>query len=282
MIPKILHTRSQLFSYFNDFEDGAHVFGVSSDTYPKLFELAHREIVDLAPKGWKTNQKGNCKYLWFPPNALSEDDIEKIEDWGQRFKQYVLIGLNQHIEDHFSDELDFCMALDFNSDPKAGRRTVYGEAEYQLKYHDSRIHIKVLRDGLVEAISDLPIPAGAREGLLVSYVPAASGGCNVPRKLAKRIAAQMELELCKAVLSCPKSGLKGVSVEEKVPIWQELYDNGCVDLSEEVAGRAVIIVDDLYQSGATMWMFAKHLKSLGAKHVFGLPCVKSLRDSDNQ
>jgi len=211
-----------LFSYFHDFEDGACVFGVSCDTYPDLFALAHPEIVDLAPNGWKPNSKGNCKYLWFPNDVLDEDDLESLDDWKQRFEQYVLIGLNQHIEDYFDDELDFCMALDLNIDPEADRRTIYGEAEYQLKYKDSRKHIKVLKDGLIEAIGDLPIPPSERDELLVSYVPAKAGGCVVPRKLAKRIVKELELELCKAVLTCPKSGLKGVSVDQKSPIWQEL------------------------------------------------------------
>ena len=117
----------------------------------------------------------------------------------------------------------------------------------------------MLKDALIEAIGDLPIPANERDELLVSYVPAKSGECNVPRKLAKRIAKELERGLCKAVLTCPKSGLKGVSVDQKIPIWQELYDNDCIELSESVDGRTVVIVDDLYQSGATMWMYAKHL-----------------------
>lgn len=41
------------------------------------------------------------------------------------------------------------------------------------------------------------------------------------------------------------------------------------------------MVDDLYQSGTTMWEYAKFLKTLGARFVFGIVCVKSLRDSDN-
>jgi hypothetical protein len=43
----------------------------------------------------------------------------------------VLLGLNQHIQEYFTDELDFCMALDFNYDPSAEKRTIFGEAEYQ-------------------------------------------------------------------------------------------------------------------------------------------------------
>ena len=281
MIPQTNHSRSQLLSHINEYDDGALSFFVLSDTYPELFDLSFPDISDKAPHGWKTSKSGKMKYLWFPEDALDEDDLEAINDWKEKFEEYVLLGLNQHIEDHFSDDLDFCMALDFNFTPGEGR-TIYGEAEYQLKYKESRTHIKVLSDGLIEAIDDLPIPQRHRADLLISYVPATAGGCNVPRKLAKRIAKQLSLTLCKAVLTCPKTGLKGVSVEDKIPIWQQLYDDGCVELSESVDDKAVLVIDDLYQSGATMWMFAKYLKEQGAKYVFGLPCVKSLRDTDNQ
>jgi len=279
VIPRIRHSRSQLVSHINEYDDGAISFFVLADTYPDLFDLSCSAIANNSPTGWKTSKSGKMKYLWFP--SVDEEDIETITEWKEKFEQYVLLGLNQHIEDHFNDELDFCMALDFNFTPGEGR-TIYGEAEYQLKYKESRKHIKVLKDGLIEAIGDLPIPASESGELLVSYVPAKAGGCVVPRKLAKRIAQELELDLCKAVLTCPKSGLKGVSVDQKIPIWQELYDDDCVELSESVDGRTVLIIDDLYQSGATMWMYATHLKQLGAKYVFGLPCVKSLRDTDNQ
>jgi len=281
VIPRIKHSRSQLFSYWHDFEDGASVFGVSCDTYPDLFELAYPDIVKRSPLGWKRNAKGNCRYLWFPSNALDEDDIENLEDWKERFEQYVLIGINQNIEGHFEDELDFCMALDFNYNPGAGR-TLYGEAEFQLKYRQSRQHVKVLSDGLIEALGDLPVPATAQNDLLVSYVPARTGGCNVPRKLAERVAKDLELDLLKAELIGAGTGLKDVSVDQKIPIWQELYDGGGVELSDSVQDKTIVVIDDLYQSGATLWSCATYLKQQGARYVFGLPCVKSLADTDNQ
>jgi orotate phosphoribosyltransferase-like protein len=86
-----------------------------------------------------------------------------------------------------------------------------------------------------------------------------------------------------ADLHCEKPGLKGLTVEEKIPVWQDLYnEEGCVQLSGSVEDRLVVVIDDLYQSGATLWMYAKFLKEQGATHVIGLPCVKSLRDSDNR
>src|SRR5258708_4394663 len=59
------------------------------------------------------------------------------------------------------------------------------------------------------------------------------------------------------------------AVEKKIPIWQDLYNQGCVVLTEDVKGKLVVVIDDLYQSGATMWAYAEFLKSQGAVHVFG-------------
>ena len=55
-----------------------------------------------------------------------------------------------------------------------------------------------------------------------------------------------------------------------------------VELSCRVSGKTIVVVDDLFQSGASMWCYSEYLKRMGAKHVLGLVCVKSLRDTDNQ
>lgn len=266
-------------SYFNDYDDGAQSLFVSSDTYPDLFTFHHRDIVDKAPKGW---QQKKMAYLWFPPDTLDEDDLDAINEWREKFGQYVLIGLNSNIEDHFSDELDFCMALDFNYDPAAEKRTVFGEAEYQLKYQGSRQHFQVLRNALAEAVADLPIPQAFEDSYCLSCIPGDPAEQTIPRRLARAVAKDLGVDFIDANLNCPKAGLKGVAVEDKIPIWQKLYDSDCVELKGDVTDRLVIVVDDLYQSGVTLWSFAKFLKEQGAAHVLGLPCVKSLRDSDNQ
>ncbi|MDR1492454.1 MAG: hypothetical protein LBT05_07020 [Planctomycetaceae bacterium] len=50
---------------------------------------------------------------------------------------------------------------------------------------------------------------------------------------------------------------------------------------EDITGKTVCIIDDLYQSGVSMWSYAKFLKERGAKYVFGISCVKTLKDTDN-
>ena len=279
-IPKIKHSRSQLRSHLNPYEEGAYSLFLSSDTYPELFDLAFPDLKQESPTGWKTSSKGGMKYRWW--RQLDSGSVESIQDWCSRFEKYVLLGLNAHIEDSFTSELDFCMALDFNYDPAADKRTLFGDAEYQLKYKDSRQHRSVLLQGLVEAVSDLPIPANFKSNYAVSCVPGPHDEASVQYTLALKLAKSLLVEFIDAELHCPKPPMKGTRVEEKIPIWQSLYDQECVVLSGDVSGKLVVIVDDLYQSGATLWMFAKYLKSIGASHIFGIPCVKSLRDSDNQ
>lgn len=69
-----------------------------------------------------------------------------------------------------------------------------------------------------------------------------------------------------------------------IPDFNFKYENG--NLVRTVTGEAEYQlkyhIDDLYQSGATIWNYAKYLKGLGAKKVMGVVGVKSLRDSDNQ
>lgn len=279
MIPRIAQSRSQLHAHLNEYADGAMSFVVSPDTFAELFTLRFPEIVQKAPKGWA--RKKNL-YLWFPPHALDELEIEELQNWKNRLAAYVLIGMNTHLENHFTDELDFCMALDFNRVPEAAKRTIFGEAVYQLKYKDSDQHIRVLGSALLDAVSDLPIPSEFLSTLCFSCIPASPQKRTIPRRLAEGIAKRLSATFVDAELNCPKAPLKNATVDAKIPLWQSLYDQGCVELSDSVEGRLVVVVDDLYQSGATMWAYAGFLKSQGAAHVIGLPCVKSLRDSDNQ
>src|SRR5699024_12108570 len=48
------------------------------------------------------------------------------------------LGLNRNIQEYFKDELDYCIAADFNI-VYGESRTEIGEAEYQLKYNIARL-----------------------------------------------------------------------------------------------------------------------------------------------
>ena len=97
------------------------------------------------------------------------------------------------------------------------------------------------------------------------------------------MADSLGMDYMQADLLCDKSAMKELTVQEKIPEWEKLYSRTeCVVIHGEVNGRTLVVIDDLYQSGATMWCYARCLKQRGAKAVLGLVCVKSMRDTDNR
>ena len=46
-------------------------------------------------------------------------------------------------------------------------------------------------------------------------------------------------------------------------------------------GKTVPVIDDLYQSGVSVWSLAEHFKSHGAREIYALASVKSWSDTDN-
>lgn len=283
MIPKIMHSRSKLVLKWVDFPDGNRTVCIPSDTYPDLFDIFCPEARAKSPRQWKFAKTAQTKFLWFPAGSLGVCEFEQIEDWKMHFEQYVLIGCNKNIEQYFSDELDFCMALDYNFDPATGERTLFGEAEYQLKYRKNLAPFGTLKSALTEALDWLPIPDNQRRKLILTAVPAAAGGNNRPLELIQAIASSQNLRIVTALLRCPKPPIKSIPVNQKVQAWRKLYSSdGCVHLDGTLNDAIVVIIDDLYQSGATMWCYAQYLKKCGARCVLGLTCVKSMKDTDNQ
>lgn len=282
-IPRISHSRCQLLCHINfPLDDRTYSFYISKDIYPELFQLMNEDIYQLAPKGW-TGEK--MLGLWFP--ELSDEDQQRITQWCSAFEQFVLLGLNPNIEQYFSDELDFCMALDFNFNPDKNQRTKYGKAEYQLKYRLSYLskserkkYKGQLLEGMLHGFDFLPI----KGEVLITTIPAdTKGQKSIAWKLAQKIASVKSTTFLSAKLDRPKQKLKNLVFGEKVKEWAKIFDgNDMLELSHDVRGKGVIIVDDLYQSGTSMWYYAKYLKSKGADYVIGYACVKALKDSDNK
>lgn len=75
-----------------------------------------------------------------------------------------------------------------------------------------------------------------------------------------------------------KCSVKELPLEQK---WAAL-EAVDLDVSYDLSGSRVILIDDLYQSGVTMHFVASRLQQAGASHILGLSIVKALRNSDNQ
>ncbi len=71
--------------------------------------------------------------------------------------------------------------------------------------------------------------------------------------------------------------MKDLPLVEKVAVLADAFT-----VQIPVTGKSIVLIDDLYQSGVTLWSLARFLKAQGAHRVYGLACVKSCRDTDNQ
>lgn len=282
-IPQAMHSRSQLRHRHFVFENGNSCLYLSNDVYSYLFDLQLPHISRKSPVPWKLKQGNSSKHLWFPSGNLEGADYGEIEHWCEYWERPVVLGKSAPIAPHFTTELNFCMALSFNREtPTSLTRTLYGEAEYQMKYGGKDpSFFQTLLGGMTTAYRKLPI-ADPAENVLLTTIPSRSAD-DLPASLAAVVGANLGVKVMSSNLLVDKTQLKELSVDQKIPEWNRIYaTEGALALSESVAGETVVVIDDLYQSGATMWCFARALKSWGAKAVIGLAAVKSLRDSDNQ
>lgn len=261
--------------------------------YAWLYFTRHTSLRSKCHTGWRDTQSGRRQFAFF--NDLSAQDVLRTQNFITAYRQPVIIGLNDHIRPHFSHELDACMCLDFNkaeSAPGEFVRTTTGELEYLAKYQQSMPAMDSLLNRLMRGVNLMPIANMVKPVVpfALTYIPPEpTKQFHLPREMAHRLARRLAtveqarrwLPCVDATLTGPKSSLKSATLEQKFTEWQRLVSSEAIQISAPVDGLAVIILDDLYQSGVTMWTYAKYLKSLGARWVFGLTCVKSLRDTDN-
>lgn len=258
--------------------------------YSKLLELEHPDIMKKSNTGCRSSE-GDYKYAYFI--NLTDDEARTIKCFCQEYQQYVLLGLSENLKDVCKDELDFCLALDYNSDSpenlRHGKRTEIGELIYQIKYKNRIVKSSELIDHMIPALKR--ILHNKLNGVIsISYIPTdRENGFYLPKCLAGSLIASGKFDgtldssvpLIESKLIIRKSEAKDLKVHMKVNLWENLYSNQYVELASDVSGRNIVVVDDLYQSGTTMWLYAKFLKERGAARVIGLCCVKTLRDTHN-
>lgn len=289
--------RSIFWLRVNENDDGSYNFFVS-ESILEIFRY-HFPFVELyAPMGWQLS-KGGTKYIWIPPDNAGAIDLVAIKAWAS-FAGCQCVWLKTDLS------LAYCLAADFNfsvEDGTIGPRTPLGDAEYWLKYRRAEVtqeamrgHVGNVCHGIKGIFEQLPLAYKAQSMFspvsgvapiappIVSPIPANRGKGKLAWALAKYVATQYGLCLITPTLAPEKPEMKTLNLEQKKQAWQQLYSvPQAVSLArEDVSGKEIVIVDDLFQSGATMHAYASFLKWLGAERVFGISCVKSMRDSDNQ
>jgi len=238
------------------------------DTYSKFIDQAFPEFSHI---GWRPSSKGVC-YTYI--KGASSQKIKRLRDFLDLLKQILVLRLNKNLEAYFEDELDQCFALDFNlEDPET--YTGAGSLEYQAKYNEDRKSADKLAELLATVCSLHP---NLRNVDHITAVPGNPGkSFHLPDILVKKMGKHLERDVGLNLGKTKKTPqLKNLSFADKVKALKGVYS-----LGEDVQDQTILLIDDLYQSGTTMWTLAKFLKENGAESVYGLACVKSWRDSDN-
>jgi predicted amidophosphoribosyltransferase len=280
-------SRSQLGWYqFNQQEDGSWGL-VLPPYYARLFAACYPSIIAKSNTGFRDSRTGKTRFAFF--DTLDSGAQQRVQAFIGHYGRVVALGLNKYIDKVFSDELDPCLALDFNK-PEPGRaRTEIGELEYLAKYQQDAEAMAALASHAVQGLRMLPRRPFPRPRLL-TYVPCEpEKDVYLPRTVAEAVVEELDESywgvsrpLATPTLTVAKRSAKNLTVEQKIALWQEITEANGIKLSRKVEGHSVYVLDDLYQSGASLWSFAGYLKRLGARNVIGLVCVKSLRDKDNQ
>ena len=193
--------------------------------------------------------------------------------------------------------LDVCIVRDYTSDTDdlshwTQMGGLFHNAKYEITISKSERDAMVLQ--LSNAITEMiNYTLGISDGLTTSFsqrmaissmpIDHEKMSNNLDYELCVNVANVLNLPL---VIPCidgsRKRQVKGMAIGEKNSYWEALIRDNCISLgTNNVQGKIVILVDDLYQSGFSMEKTAQFLKSCGANKVYGFACVKAMRDSDN-
>lgn len=241
------------------------------DTYSPIIEECFPNIKFK----WKKIEKG--AYECSVP--LEEENKNQLRQLLDLFKSHVLLKLNRHISKHFSNELDECFALDYNlyyneiTDETS--YTVLGQLEHDAKELRNSRAITQLALTMSDFCVNHP---NYLSGDTICAIPQnPSEKFHLPTILVERVANDTTKENGTSYIrkKADTAKAQGLRVDEKIKPLQSV-----LTINNGVKGKRIILIDDLYQSGSTMWTVAKALKQQGAKKVFGLVCVKSWRDTE--
>lgn len=188
----------------------------------------------------------------------SNEDYESCKSFVEEYNQIVFLR----------DTLDLSLALSMNILDK-DNRTEIGELEYQAKFQENEgaenYLVALVQDWLkklpfyntADAICAMPCSKPERAGL--------------PRRIVDRIEGYENISSALKWKKKDKSIKELRTVEEKLAALQEFE----IEISSDLKGKNVILLDDLYMSGISMQFVALKLKEAGVDRVFGISIVKS-------
>jgi adenine/guanine phosphoribosyltransferase-like PRPP-binding protein len=156
-------------------------------------------------------------------------------------------------------------------------RSEVGELEYRAKWKCDEHAVSRLADHLIEIYQRLLSGRGINA---ICAVPSSTPGkASLPCKLAEALSTKFALEniTCRLSWDRQKDTIKDKPAAEK---WELLEAVG-MKVDGTLDGKNVLIVDDMYQSGATVHFIASRLRDAGSGDIHCLAVSKARSDKDN-
>lgn len=236
------------------------------ETHENLMRTAPGEIIPVAG----TN---GSVYAYLKGPAA---DFAAVDRWLDRHHGLVACR----------DLLAVSLAVDFDredGDP-AKPRTRIGDLRYVAKTYGRERTSKVQRatEALASELAAVieRVEAYRAASILVAMPPhEPNPSHHLTAELVKRIAVATGFDDGSDVLATTRKrkAAKGLTLEEK---FTALDGTFTID-ARRVQGRAIVLLDDLYQSGISMNFVAMKLLAAGATHVLGLAAEKTCRNDAN-
>ncbi len=204
-----------------------------------------------------------------------EESVEKAKEWVKAVGDHVAIR----------DCLSVSFALDYRmegGDPQKSK-TVVGDLCRKAKPYEGnpnydRDAARKLAKVCLEFLQKVNCYDSAN--CVVAMPPSRpSKPFDLPRYLAGKVAAEFKKEDLRDAVKTRKARgqLKATPVDEKL---NQL--KGTIEIDgNALKGKSVLIIDDLYQSGASVNYLGMLLLEAGAKTVLSLACEKTVGNFDN-
>lgn len=169
-----------------------------------------------------------------------------------------------------------------NSQYKLGAATDYNNELvrrliWRLKYRNKTRNVSLLGQILIKYLQNCEIKT---ENYTVVPIPLSvkrfrKRGYNQAALIAKHVAENLRLPLLESALG----RVKDAPPQAEIGDWQTRKENikGCFGIinPELIKGKNIILIDDVFTSGATMSEAAHQLKDFGAKQIIGLVIAKA-------
>lgn len=229
-----------------------------------LFLPFNETIARVFP--WQIYPKTGDHGRYYHRGIKEEDEFKEIQNWIAARADLVFIR----------SLFDTAVATCEHFQDKESRSPI-GTLEYKAKYESSAS----ARDQLATVVQSAfeRIHAGLGVNAILSVPSSTEGALSLPNLLAGRLSDRIGLPDLTGGLTWngAKGKIKELSVEEK---WGALESVG-LSVDGAIAGKNLLLIDDMYQSGATAHFVASRLRAAGANDLHMLAVSKGRRDTDN-